>query len=88
MIKNLSYFINKIKQNKVTDEFVLNYFYFILDLEYELNLTVKILLCNYEEDNTNLKNVSLDLNEKILKIQFCKIIIKDFDCYNLNDEII
>ena len=88
MIKNLSDFIDKVKQNKITDEFVLNHFYLVLGFEYELNTIAKMLLYNYEENNTNFKNVSIDLKEKTLKIHFSKIIIKDFDCYNLNNNII
>ena len=87
MIKNLSNFINKVKLNKVTDELVLNYFYLVLHLEYELNSTAKMLFCNYEENN-NFKNATIDLKEKTLHIHFSKIIIKDFDYYNLNDHLI
>ena len=87
MIKNLSNFINKVKLNKVTDELVLNYFYLVLHLEYELNSTAEMLFCNYEENN-NFKNATIDLKEKTLHIHFSKIIIKDFDYYNLNEHLI
>ena len=88
MIKNLSGFIDKVKENKITDELILNYFYLVIGLEYELSTIAKNLLYNYEEKATNFKDVTLDLKEKTLKIHFSKIIIKNFDYYNLNDSII
>lgn len=50
MITYLQDFINKVKNKKIKDRIVLFYFYLLIDIEYELDLCVWLLIHNYEEN--------------------------------------
>ena len=53
LTKNLYRLIEKVEQNKIKDRFILMYFYFVIDMEYELDLGLIILLDNYDEVNVS-----------------------------------
>ena len=82
MIYNLDGFISKIKKKEIKDLIILNYFYFIIDIEYELNISFKTFLY-YNEKIQIFKNTTMKDNKLIF--DNCSIIIENYDYYNLNE---
>ena len=82
MIYNLDGFISKIKKKEIKDLIILNYFYFIIDIEYELNISLKTFLY-YNEKIQIFKNTTMKDNKLIF--DNCSIIIENYDYYNLNE---
>ena len=85
MIKELNDIIYKVMFNKIKDEIILNYFYLVIDLEFELNTFTCSLLNNYKESIKEYKNAEVDTKENRLVIYYSKIKIDNFDCYDLNE---
>ena len=85
MIKKLRGFINKIKNDKIKDKIILNYFYLIIDIEYELEPYIIKLINEYTE-NKLYKNAYVDKEKNKLIINGSNIVIENFDHYNLNDD--
>jgi hypothetical protein len=71
MIKNINIFIRKVEENKIKDVLILRYFYFIIDVEYQLTTYVKYLLRNYNE------NIIPEYNDAYVKQNENKLIIND-----------
>ena len=87
MINYLKSFILDIEKKDIKDTLVLNYFYFIMDLEYEIKELNDISLINdYSEANKSYKNAHIKDNKLI--IENSEIVVDNIDCYNLNDNII
>ena len=84
MITYLQDFINKVKNKKIKDRIVLFYFYLLIDIEYELDLCVWLLIHNYEEKYLSYKGASINKKENKLYINDSNIIIENFDNYKLN----
>ena len=84
MITYLQDFINKVKNKKIKDRTVLFYFYLLIDIEYELDLCVWLLIHNYEEKYLSYKGASINKKENKLYINDSNIIIENFDNYKLN----
>lgn len=85
MISVLFDFINKVKTKKIKDRIILAYFYFIIDVEYDIDLSVMLLMQNYEENNNiSYKNAYVNKNENRLYINNSDIVIDNFDNYILN----
>jgi hypothetical protein len=58
LIKNVSQFIYNVKNNKIKDRLILNYFYFIMDVENEIDPILQ----------KNLKNMKRNMILKIVKL--------------------
>ena len=88
LISNLSKLIKKIEKNKIVDFIILSYFYFVMDIEIELESIFELKLKDYNEDNYSYKNSVYDKEKNkliISKKNNDKIMIDDFDLYDLND---
>ena len=88
MIKSIYVFICKVKNNEIRDKNILNYFYFIIDVEYKLKKFVFGLISNYDEKIHSHKDTYANTTENKLIIKNTDIIINNMDYYNLNDNII
>ena len=88
MINKLRGFVRKVEKNEIKDLLVLNYFYFIIDIDYEINeLNISQALINeYKEKIHSYKNAHIKENKLI--IENSAIIVDNIDCYNLNDDVI
>ena len=82
-IKDISDFIFNVKDNKITDRLILNYFYFIMDVEYKIDLAL-ILNANKYEEKYDFKNCKVDKEKKVLSITEDKKIY-NFDCYKIEE---
>ena len=68
---------------------ILTYFYFVMDIEIELERIFELKLKEYNEDEYSYKNVIYDHNKNQLilnKNNNDKLVINDFDLYDLNEE--
>ena len=82
-IKDISDFIFNVKDNKITDRLILNYFYFIMDVEYKIDLGL-LLNANKYEEKYDFKNCKVDKEKKVLSITEDKKIY-NFDCYKIEE---
>ena len=82
-IKDISDFIFNVKDNKITDRLILNYFYFIMDVEYKIDLAL-LLNANKYEEKYDFKNCKVDKEKKVLSITEDKKIY-NFDCYKIEE---
>ena len=84
LTKSVSHFIYNVKENKIKDRIILNYFYFIIDFEYEIDPLLLVLSNEYEE-NYSFNNCKVDEEKKELSINDI-IKITNFDCYNIKKD--
>lgn len=87
MIKFLRSTINKVRTNEITDFLVLNYIYFLIDLEYEPKLKQRTFF-HYNEKIPIYKGayVDIDKNKLIIENSEKNFVLDNFDCYNLYQE--
>ena len=83
LIKNVSQFIYNVKNNKIKDRLVLNYFYFIMDVENEIDPILQKNAEEYEE-KYDFKNCEVDKERNELIINDNKK-ITNFDCYIIKE---
>ena len=84
LTKKLKTFIHRVEKKEIQDILILNYFFFVMDLEYEINeLNMSHTLINYyNEKSRSYKNAYIKDNK--LLIENSEIIIENIDCYNLD----
>ena len=85
MIKSIRSTIDKVKNNEIQDLLVLNYFFFLLDLEYELKINLKTFL-HYNEKIHCYKGAYIEADKNILIIENSEKKIENIDCYSLDQE--
>ena len=83
LIKNVSQFIYNVKNNKIKDRLILNYFYFIMDVENEIDPILQKNAEEYEE-KYDFKNCEVDKEKNELIINDNKK-ITNFDCYIIKE---
>ncbi len=88
LTKKLKTFIHRVEKKEIQDILILNYFFFVMDLEYEINeLNISETLINYyNEKSRSYKNAYIKDNK--LLIENSEIIIENIDCYNLDENFI
>lgn len=88
MIYILRNLVSQVDKNIIKDSLILNYFYFIMDIDYEINeLNISQALINdYDETNRSYKGAQIKENKLI--IENSSIIVDNIDCYNLNEKFI
>ena len=88
LTKELKTFIHRVEKKEIQDILILNYFFFVMDLEYEINeLNMSETLINYyNEKSRSYKNAYIKDNK--LLIENSEIIIENIDCYNLDENFI
>ena len=90
MIKELQRIIKRVEKNKINDITVLFYFYFIFQVENELNNSFIMKLKNYDEkDIIDSKDTVYSKEENkliITKNDKSQIIIENADYYDLNED--
>ena len=87
MIKNINIFIQKVEENKIKDVLILRYFYFIIDVEYQLTTYIKYLLRDYNENIIPKYNDAyVKQNENKLIINDTAIEINNFDHYIITED--
>ena len=85
-INSIEDFIDKVKKKEVKDRVVLTYFYFIIDVEYDLELGLLFLINDYEEKDIYYEDAYNDKSENKLYINNSDIVIDNFDYYRLNQD--
>ena len=83
LIKNISQFIYNVKNNEIKDRLILNYFYFIMDVEYEIDPILLNNAVEYEE-KYDFKNCEVNKEKNELIINDNKK-ITNFDCYKIKE---
>ena len=86
MYKALENFINKVKEKKIKDKIILSYFYLIIDVEYDLDLTIMLLMWDFDEKNIEYKNGYVNEKENKFYIYNSDIVIDNFDYYRLDQK--
>ena len=86
MYKELEDFIIKVKEKKIKDKIILSYFYLVIDVEYELELFIMLLMSNYDEQNIEYKNGYVNKKENKFYIYNSDIVIDNFDYYRLDQK--
>ena len=86
MIKMLQDFIKKVKNNEIRDRTILNYFFFIIDVEYKLDKYIKRLINEYSENNHFYQDAYVNQIENKLIIKNSDKVINNFDYFNLNEK--
>ena len=85
-INSIEDFIAKVKKKEIKDRLVLAYFYFIIDIEYDLELGLLFLINDYEEKDVYYEDAYFDKSENKLYINNSDIVIDNFDYYKLNSD--
>ena len=83
-IKDLSDFIFNVRDNKIHDILILNYFYFIMDVENKIDIGLRDNANHYEE-KYDYKNCKFDKEKNELIITDDKK-IANFDCYKITED--
>lgn len=83
-IKDLSDFIFNVRDNKIHDILILNYFYFIMDVENKIDIDLRDNANHYEE-KYDYKNCKFDKEKNELIITDDKK-IANFDCYKITED--
>ena len=83
-IKDLSDFIFNVRDNKIHDILILNYFYFIMDVENKIDIDLRDNANHYEE-KYDYKNWKIDKEKNELIITDDKK-IANFDCYKITED--
>ena len=83
-IKDLSDFIFNVRDNKIHDILILNYFYFIMDVENKIDIGLRDNANHYEE-KYDYKNCKIDKEKNELIITDDKK-IANFDCYKITED--
>ena len=83
-IKDLSDFIFNVRDNKIHDILILNYFYFIMDVENKIDIDLRDNANHYEE-KYDYKNCKIDKEKNELIITDDKK-IANFDCYKITED--
>ena len=83
-IKDLSDFIFNVRDNKIHDILILNYFYFIMDVENKIDIDLRDNANHYEE-KYDYKNCRFDKEKNELIITDDKK-IANFDCYKITED--
>ena len=83
-IKDLSDFIFNVRDNKIHDILILNYFYFIMDVENKIDKDLRDNANHYEE-KYDYKNCKFDKEKNELIITDDKK-IANFDCYKITED--
>jgi hypothetical protein len=88
LTKELKTFIHRVEKKEIQDILIINYFFFVMELEYEINeLYMSETLINYyNEKSRSYKNAHIKDNK--LLIENSEIIIENIDCYNLDENFI
>ena len=85
-INSIEDFIAKVKKKEIKDRLVLAYFYFIIDIEYDLEIGLLFLINDYEEKDVYYEDAYFDKSENKLYINNSDIVIDNFDYYKLNSD--
>ena len=85
-INSIEDFIDKVKKKEIRDRVVLTYFYFIIDVEYDLELGLLFLINDYEEKDIYYEDAYIDKSENKLYINNSDIVIDNFNYYRLNQD--
>ena len=83
-IKDLSDFIFNVRDNKIHDILILNYFYFIMDVENKIDIDLRDNANHYEE-KYDYNNCKFDKEKNELIITDDKK-IANFDCYKITED--
>ena len=89
LIKSLDKIIYKIRDNQIKEKIILQYVYFVIDVEYEIESAFQISLIKYYDEIDYLYKdaiVNKSENKLIIKDSInSDIVIENFDLYKLNE---